>query len=248
MPEVVTDSYLHSMMMAGIVAEHETTANATANVLRLLQHPDAWRDICDDPSLIPNAVEECLRHNGSVAAWRRLATKNVTIGGIAIPADWKLLIVTSSANHDQHRFVDADLFDIRRENASDQLAFGYGAHQCMGKNLAHMEIQIFLDELMRRLPAHAPGRAALHVCAEHVVSRSGASLYVEWDPAMNPERTNPSVRERRAAVRIGEPSSHAASRVVIVESVSACAERIARASYLPMDARCCAGRPVRIST
>lgn len=113
LPDVITDSYLHSMMMAGIVAAHETTANATANAMKLLlQHPDAWRDICDDPSLIPNAVEECLRHNGSVAAWRRLATKDVTIGGVAVPAGSKLLIVTSSANHDEARFADADLFDI----------------------------------------------------------------------------------------------------------------------------------------
>ncbi|MCM3377948.1 cytochrome P450, partial [Bacillus licheniformis] len=106
LPDVITDSYLHSMMMAGIVAAHETTANATANAMKLLlQHPDAWRDICDDPSLIPNAVEECLRHNGSVAAWRRLATKDVTIGGVAVPAGSKLLIVTSSANHDEARFA-----------------------------------------------------------------------------------------------------------------------------------------------
>ena len=75
LPEVVTDSYLHSMMMAGIVAAHETTANAGANAIKLLlQHPHAWQEICEDPRLIPNAVEECLRHNGSVAAWRRVAT------------------------------------------------------------------------------------------------------------------------------------------------------------------------------
>jgi cytochrome P450 len=50
LPEVVTDSYLHSMMMAGIVAAHETTANATANAIKLLlQHPDVWREICEDP-------------------------------------------------------------------------------------------------------------------------------------------------------------------------------------------------------
>jgi cytochrome P450 len=56
----------------------------------------------------------------------------------------KLLIVTSSANHDERHFADADLFDIHRDNASDQLTFGYGSHQCMGKNLARMEMQIFL--------------------------------------------------------------------------------------------------------
>ena len=153
LPDVVTDSYLHSMMMAGIVAAHETTANASANAMKLLlQHPDAWREVCEDASLIPNAVEECLRHNGSVAAWRRMVTKDSRIDGVDLPAGSKLLIVTSSANHDEAHFPDGDLFDIRRDNASDHLTFGYGSHQCMGKNLARMEMQIFLEEFSRRLP------------------------------------------------------------------------------------------------
>ncbi|SAK42917.1 cytochrome P450/oxidoreductase [Caballeronia ptereochthonis] len=237
LPEVVTDSYLHSMMMAGIVAAHETTANATANALKLLlQHPQAWRDICEDPGLIPNAVEECLRHNGSVAAWRRLATKDVTIGGIDISAGSKLLIVTSSANHDQHRFAGADLFDIRRENASDQLTFGYGAHQCMGKNLARMEMQIFLDELTRRLP-HMRLAEQRFTYVPNTSFRGPEHLHVEWDPAKNPERADPSVREPRAVVRIGEPSSHAVSRAVIVESVVDCADRIVRVRLVSADGR-----------
>ncbi|MCL2533452.1 MAG: cytochrome P450, partial [Nocardiaceae bacterium] len=117
-PDVVTDSYLHSMMMAGIVAAHETTANASANAFRLLlENRSVWEEICADPSLIPNAVEECLRHSGSVAAWRRLVTDDTTIGGIDIPKGSKLLIVTSSANHDERHFDNADDFDIRRENS-----------------------------------------------------------------------------------------------------------------------------------
>lgn len=77
-----------------------------------------WREICEDPALIPNAVEECLRHNGSVAAWRRLVTRDTEVGGIPIAAGSKLLIVTASANHDEAHFADADLFDIRRDNAA----------------------------------------------------------------------------------------------------------------------------------
>jgi cytochrome P450/ferredoxin-NADP reductase len=237
LPDVVTDSYLHSMMMAGIVAAHETTANATANALKLLlQHPDAWRDICEDPSLIPNAVEECLRHNGSVAAWRRLATKDVVIGGIAIPAGSKLLIVTSSANHDEARFVDADFFDIRRENASDQLTFGYGSHQCMGKNLARMEMQIFLEEFTRRLP-HMKLADQTFSYVPNTSFRGPEHLYVEWDPARNPERHDESVLEVRTPVRIGEPSSHAVSRAVTVERVSACADSIAHIRLVSADGR-----------
>jgi ferredoxin-NADP reductase len=237
MPEVVTDSYLHSMMMAGIVAAHETTANATANAMKLLlQHPDTWRDICEDPSLIPNAVEECLRHNGSVAAWRRLATKDVMVGGIKIAAGSKLLIITSSANHDEHRFADADLFDIRRENASDQLTFGYGSHQCMGKNLARMEMQIFLEEFTRRIP-HMKLAEQRFTYVPNTSFRGPEHLLVEWDPELNPERRDASVLEPHGAVRIGEPSSHVVSRAVKVEHVLACADGIAHIRLASSDGR-----------
>src|SRR5450830_1400835 len=205
-PDVVTDSYLHSMMMAGIVAAHETTANATANALKLLlQHP--------------SAVEECLRHNGSVAAWRRLATRDVQVGGIDIPAGSKLLIVMASANHDERRFADADLFDIRRDDASDHLTFGYGAHQCMGKNLARMELQIFIDEFARRLPHMRLADQTFSYVA-NTSFRGPEHLWVEWDPAANPEHHRPELRQALQPVRIGEPSRHAIARPVLVESIS----------------------------
>ncbi len=236
-PDVVTDSYLHSMMMAGIVAAHETTANATANAMKLLlQHPDVWREICNDPSLIPNAVEECLRHNGSVAAWRRLVTRDVNIGGIDIAAGAKLLIVTSSANHDEAHFADADLFDIRRENASDQLTFGYGSHQCMGKNLARMEMQIFLEEFTRRLP-HMTLAKQTFTYVPNTSFRGPEHVWVEWDPAQNPERRDPTVLTRHSPVRIGEPSGHSVTRPVVVESVLPVADGIVKLRLVAPDGR-----------
>ncbi|MGO4328893.1 cytochrome P450/oxidoreductase [Cupriavidus sp. 2TAF22] len=236
-PEVVTDSYLHSMMMAGIVAAHETTANATANAIKLLlQHPRAWQEICEDPGLIPNAVEECLRHNGSVAAWRRLATRDVQVGGVDIPAGSKLLIVTSSANHDEGHFTDADLFDIRRENASDQLTFGYGSHQCMGKNLARMEMQVFLQELTRRLP-HMRLAEQRFSYVPNTSFRGPEHVWVEWDPARNPERADRALLDAQAQVRIGEPSAHAASRPVVVQAVSRAANGIVRLRLVSPDGR-----------
>ncbi|RYF79597.1 MAG: cytochrome P450, partial [Comamonadaceae bacterium] len=227
LPEVVTDSYLHSMMMAGIVAAHETTANATANAVKLLlQHPKVWREICEDPSLIPNAVEECLRHNGSVAAWRRLATVDTEVGGVPIPAGSKLLIVTSSANHDEGHFADADLLDIRRDNASDHLTFGYGSHQCMGKNLARMEMQVFLEEFTRRLP-HMKLAEQTFSYVPNTSFRGPEHLWVEWDAAQNPERHDTQVRDgARAPVRMGEPSGHAITRPVQVESATPAADGV----------------------
>jgi cytochrome P450/ferredoxin-NADP reductase len=236
-PDVVTDSYLHSMMMAGIVAAHETTANAAANALKiLLQHPTAWREICEDPSLLPNAVEECLRHNGSVAAWRRLVTKDVRIGGIDIAAGSKLLIVMSSANHDERHFEDPDLVDIRRDNSSEHLTFGYGAHQCMGKNLARMELQIFLEELTKRLPH-------LRLCEQkftyvpNTSFRGPEHVRVEWDPALNPERANPELLDANSPVRIGEPSRHAISRSVVVAGMTRLTDDIVRLRLTSPDGR-----------
>lgn len=239
MPEVVTDSYLHSMMMAGIVAAHETTANATANAMKLmLQHPAVWREVCEDPSLIPNAVEECLRHNGSVAAWRRIVTADAQVGGVDLPAGSKLLIVTSSANHDEGHFVDGDLFDIRRDNASDHLTFGYGSHQCMGKNLARMEMQIFMEEFARRLP-HMKLSAQSFSYVPNTSFRGPEHLWAEWDPSQNPERAQPALRRPEAPVpvRIGEPSRGAITRPVVVASVTPVADGIVRLRLVTPDGR-----------
>jgi cytochrome P450/ferredoxin-NADP reductase len=236
-PEVITDSYLHSMMMAIVVAAHETTANATANAMKLLlQHPKVWRELCDDPSLIPNAIEECLRHNGSIAAWRRVVTKDVQIEGVAIPAGSKLLIVSSSANRDERHFPDGDFFDIRRDNASDHLTFGYGAHQCMGKNLARMEMQVLLEEFAKRLP-HMKLAEQTFSYVPNTSFRGPEHLWVEWDPSENPERKNPRLLESSMPVRIGEPSRHAISRTVVVESAERIAEGIVKLRLVSPDAR-----------
>ena len=217
-PDVVTDSYLHSMMMAGLVAAHETTANATANAMKLLlQHPDAWAQICADPSLIPGAV-----------------TQDTKLAGVHLPAGTKLLIVTSSANHDERHFTDPDLFDIRRDNASEHLTFGYGSHQCMGKNLARMELQIFLEELSRRLP-HMRLAEQQFTYLPNTSFRGPEHVWVEWDPAQNPENRDATRLQSRLQVRMGEPSRKAAVRAMVVESMGAVAQEVLHIRLRPLD-------------
>ncbi len=236
-PEIVTDSYLHSMMMAGIVAAHETTANATANAMKLLlQNRSAWAEICKDPTLIPGAVEECLRHNGSIAAWRRLVTVNTSVGGVDLPAGAKLLIVTSSANHDQNQFVDADLFDIRRDNASEHLTFGYGSHQCMGKNLARMEMQIFLEEFSLRLP-HMKLVEQQFTYVPNTSFRGPEHLWVEWVPEENPERANPQLLNTDLPVALLGASKRSSGRAVLVESAVMVADRVLKVTLVSEDGR-----------
>jgi cytochrome P450/ferredoxin-NADP reductase len=225
-PEIVTDSYLHSMMMAGIVAAHETTANAAANAIKLLlENRAVWKQLCADPALIPNAVEECLRHNGSVAAWRRIATRDANVGGVDISAGAKLLIVMASANHDPRQFEDPATVDIRRETASEHLTFGYGSHQCMGKNLARMELQIFLEELTRRLP-HLELAEQTWTYVPNTSFRGPEHLLVEWDPAQNPERTKPEILGHSTPARIGQPSKATITRPVVVAERTEISRRI----------------------
>ena len=207
MPDVVTDSYLHSMMMAGIVAAHETTAHASANMFRLLLENRAiWQDICDNPSLIPNAVEECLRHSGSIVAWRRIATADARIGGVDIPKGAKLLIVTASANHDERHFENPDELDIYRDNTADHLTFGYGSHQCMGKNIARMEMRIFLEELTTRLPHMELVPDQTFKFLPNTSFRGPEHLWVQWNPALNPERRDATVLDRCTSFPIGAPA------------------------------------------
>jgi cytochrome P450 len=134
-------------------AGHETTTNLTTNaVRRLLEHRDQWKAICADPTLIPNAVEEILRFDTSVIAWRRITTRAVSIGGVEVPSGAKLMLMLAAADHDPARFPDPDTFDIHRRDAARHLAFGKGIHFCLGAPLARMEVRIVLELLTRQAP------------------------------------------------------------------------------------------------
>jgi hypothetical protein len=134
-------------------AGHETTTNLTSNAIRrLLENRDQWAALCADPGLIPNAVEEALRHDTSVIAWRRVTTQPVEIGGVPVPAGARLMLSLASANRDPAQFQDPDAFDVHRPNARDHLAFGIGIHFCLGAPLARIEVRTVLELLTERAP------------------------------------------------------------------------------------------------
>jgi cytochrome P450 len=141
---------VYSMALAG----HETTCNTIGNGLRaLLAHREQWQALLDDPSLIPNAVDEILRYDGPVINHRRLAKVDVEVGGITIPAGSKVMLGFASADRDPALFDDPDEFDVSRDNAELHLAFGKGAHLCLGAPLARVEVRIVL-ELLSELTPH----------------------------------------------------------------------------------------------
>jgi cytochrome P450 len=137
-----------------LVAGHETTSNMIAlGILALLQHPDQLAVVRDteDPAVLANAIEELLRYlTIAEGPTTRVATEDLTIGDQVIRKDEGLLFLLPAANRDD-RFPDAAKLDISRSTRG-HVAFGYGVHQCLGQNLARVELQIAIPALLRRLP------------------------------------------------------------------------------------------------
>jgi cytochrome P450 len=115
------------------------------------QHPDQRQLLLDDPGLIENAIEECLRYEAPSPVNGRRVTRDVTFHGHTVPEGASLLLLNGSANRDERHFPDADRFDVRRR-IDRHLSFGYGAHFCIGAALARLEGQIALREFLKRYP------------------------------------------------------------------------------------------------
>lgn len=186
-PETFPEDYIVWLLPNFLYAGHETTTSQSGNALRiLLEHPDQWDAVCADPSLIPNAVEECIRAVSSVIAWRRRAKSPVTLHGVDIPEGAKLLIYSGAANRDARVFEDGDRFDVRRENAKRHLSFGYGAHLCIGAPLARLELRIMIETLAQRLPHMRLVEGQTWSYSPNTSFRGPRRLLVTWDPAQNP--------------------------------------------------------------
>ena len=179
--------YVTTVTFQLFFAGHETTVNATAGGMRaLLENRGQWEELCADPSLITNAVEECLRFAPSVPAWRRRTLKPVTVGGVDIPADAKLLVAIGSANRDAARFENGETFDIHRANAREHMAFGYGRHLCLGADLARIEMRAIIGELARRLPHLELVPDQTYSYSPNTSHRGPEHVRVRWNPADNP--------------------------------------------------------------
>jgi cytochrome P450 len=149
----LTDEELLGFCVLFVIAGHETTTKLVANAVELLsRHPDQRDAIAADLDLVPGAVEEVLRYHNSTQYMHRTATRDVVLHGERIRAGDSVLLLIGAANHDPREFgPTADRFDIMRR-PDRHLAFGYGAHFCLGAALARLEARVALEELHRRLP------------------------------------------------------------------------------------------------
>ncbi|WP_326598497.1 cytochrome P450 [Streptomyces sp. NBC_01803] len=151
-PEL-TDEELTSIAYLLLVAGHETTANQLAlGVLALLTNPAQLAALRADPSLTDNAVEELLRylsivHHGPT----RAALEDVEVDGRLIRKGEVVMVSLTAANRDPERFDHPELLDVTR-SATSHLGFGHGAHQCLGQQLARIELRVGLTALLRRFP------------------------------------------------------------------------------------------------
>lgn len=135
-----------------LIGGDETTRHViSGGVYQLLAHRAQWEELRADRDLVPSATEEMLRWVSPIKNMARTATEDTELGGKAIAAGQKLLLLYPSANRDESHFADPDTFDIRRR-PNDHLAFGFGPHVCMGSNLARLEITTILDRILTRLP------------------------------------------------------------------------------------------------
>ncbi|GAA1828196.1 cytochrome P450 [Pseudonocardia ailaonensis] len=164
---------LVSMAFLLLLAGHETTANMISlSVIGLLEKPDQLASLRADPTRIPLAVEELLRYFTVVeTATSRVATEDVEISGVTIRAHDGIVVSGLSADWDPDVFENPEELDIER-GARHHIAFGYGPHQCLGQNLARLELEIVLETLFRRIPT-----LRLAVPMDDVVFRTDAGIY-----------------------------------------------------------------------
>jgi len=147
-----TDKELHGLVKMLLFGGLDTTMAATSNALWYLSEHDRQRQqLIDDPELIPAAVDELLRYEAPVHAFARQVTSDTQVGGRPIRAGDRVYMLWASANRDPERFDNPDSVDFERPD-NPHLTFGIGAHRCLGAQLARVEMQIILEQVLRRLP------------------------------------------------------------------------------------------------
>jgi len=150
--ERLGDEHIYGFLRLLLPAGAETTFAAMGNcLLALLEKPAVLDRVRSDPSLLDAVVEETLRWETSVTMVNRETTCPVEIDGVEVPEGVSLVCATGSANRDESRYTDPDLWDLDR-NEPPHIAFGTGRHQCLGMHLARMELRVGLAALLQRLP------------------------------------------------------------------------------------------------
>lgn len=130
----------------------DTTIFAITSAIWLFsQHPEQWDTLREKPSLIPNAINEVVRLESPIQGFSRVTTQDHDIRGHIIPKDSRVIVLYGSANRDERQWENPESFDVQRREVANHLGFGFGEHQCVGNNLARLEIRALLLALIPRV-------------------------------------------------------------------------------------------------
>jgi len=171
-------------------AGQDTTNRLLSNGFRIIaERPDIQAELRADPRRIPAFLEELLRFEGSVKSGGRMCIRTTTIGGVEIKAGTTLLLSHMAANRDPKRFENPHDFDMNRPKAKEHLAFGRGAHTCIGAPLARKEVTVSIERLLARMgnirlsaQHHGPEGNRHFDYEPTYILRALKSLHLEFDP------------------------------------------------------------------
>jgi cytochrome P450 len=168
-----------------LVAGNETTTKLiAAATLMLVENPEQMAKVRADHSLIPNLVEEALRMEAPVQMLPRFTKDDVEVGGVVIPKGSVVMAMYGCANRDGGKYPNPDMFDIERDNARTQLAFGQGPHFCVGAALARSEARIAFELLLSRLNNIALANVNMPTHRELSMTLRGlTNLHLTFTPA-----------------------------------------------------------------
>jgi cytochrome P450 len=175
----LTDQDIATFAVLIAAAGSETVTKLLGSGIMAFHHnPDQWQLVLDDPGSIPGAIEEMLRLHPPSQYQGRFTTRDVTFDGGTIPAGSPTLLVTGAATRDPRAYDRPDVFDIKRGGATT-LAFGYGAHSCLGSWLARLESRVALQQLREQWPRFDVDTEGLRrVTASNVAGYSHIPMHV----------------------------------------------------------------------
>ncbi|MFB7371497.1 cytochrome P450 [Streptomyces sp. NPDC056222] len=184
-PRELTDDQRHELvanLQNLLIAGHLTTTALIGTALfHLLRRRDQWELLCARPELIPGAVEEAARFDTAVQGFRRTTTRPVVLAGTELPAGATVFVAYGSANRDEARHEDADVFDITRPaTPTRHVSFGHGAHGCPGSQLARTQLRLTLELFVRRFPGLRLAKDQDVEMRPTLIHRSPLELHLTW--------------------------------------------------------------------
>jgi cytochrome P450 len=177
----LTDEEIVILARSLLPAAAETTTRSFSNVVVcLLNHPEVLEEVRADRSLVPKAINEAIRYESTAVTGARLTTRDVEVGGVHIPAGSGITLVRASGNRDEEAFTDPEVFDIHRKGGKLPLSFGFGAHMCIGMNIAKLEMAAALNAVLDVLPGLRVDPDAEPPTITGVTLRGARTLPVLW--------------------------------------------------------------------